>query len=151
MTATYHAAVGATLAAAISNPIVGIPVALLSHIVCDLIPHWDVGTHMTKKKTKRIFWESLLDVVLSIIVTFFLIFYIFPNTNLFYAFFMAFTAQFFDWITAPYYILNWKFRPFTWFYQFQSGTNTKLDKPLGIIIPTVIVLLLIFFTKFIVG
>jgi hypothetical protein len=41
MTATNHALTGAALAFLISVPAVALPVAFLSHFVCDAIPHYD--------------------------------------------------------------------------------------------------------------
>jgi hypothetical protein len=40
MTATNHALTGAIIGLAIGNPIIALPVALLSHFVCDAIPHY---------------------------------------------------------------------------------------------------------------
>jgi len=43
MTLTAHALVGAALAASFSNPAIGIPLAVISHPILDMIPHWDFG------------------------------------------------------------------------------------------------------------
>jgi hypothetical protein len=40
MTATNHALTGAAIAFLIGNPLVAIPAALLSHFVCDALPHY---------------------------------------------------------------------------------------------------------------
>lgn len=42
MTATNHALTGAFIGIAIGNPWIAIPAALLSHFVCDAIPHFGV-------------------------------------------------------------------------------------------------------------
>jgi len=71
MTATGHAVMGVALAAAIPNPWIGIPIAIISHIACDAFPHWDTGTNMqmnNKKSTKtrsRFVIESFIDLFLS--------------------------------------------------------------------------------------
>lgn len=52
MTATGHAIMGTALAAAIPNPYLGIPIAILSHIACDAFPHWDTGTNMPMNNPK---------------------------------------------------------------------------------------------------
>ncbi|MBI2012734.1 hypothetical protein HYS90_02270, partial [Candidatus Curtissbacteria bacterium] len=49
MTATAHALIGASIAAKITNPYLGIPLAIISHFVADLIPHWDAGTNHREK------------------------------------------------------------------------------------------------------
>jgi len=43
MTATNHALTGAVVALAIKQPILAIPLALASHFVIDMIPHFDAG------------------------------------------------------------------------------------------------------------
>jgi hypothetical protein len=40
MTATNHALTGAVIGLVIQNPLAAIPAALLSHLVCDAIPHF---------------------------------------------------------------------------------------------------------------
>lgn len=42
MTAANHALTGAFVATAIKQPVLAVPVAFLSHFVCDAIPHFDV-------------------------------------------------------------------------------------------------------------
>ena len=41
MTGLNHALTGALVAAAIDEPAIALPAALLSHFVIDMIPHWD--------------------------------------------------------------------------------------------------------------
>jgi hypothetical protein len=41
MTVTNHAVTGALVAVAIHNPWIGLPAALASHFVIDVIPHWN--------------------------------------------------------------------------------------------------------------
>ncbi len=41
MTAPNHALTGALIGLSISNPLVSLPLALVSHFVCDMIPHYD--------------------------------------------------------------------------------------------------------------
>ena len=135
MTATGHAVIGVAIAATISNPIIAIPVALGSHLLADLFPHWDAGTNRSKKSKDRFFVEAAADVILSLAVTFFLVIYLFPQTDLFYAYIIVFFAQFFDWITAPYLFFKID-KPgiFKWFYEFQKKHfDTRLDKPWGVI------------------
>lgn len=43
MTATNHALTGAAIGLIIGNPYIALPVALLSHFVCDAIPHFRVA------------------------------------------------------------------------------------------------------------
>jgi len=135
MTATAHAVIGTVIAASIPNPIIAIPLALASHLVADLFPHWDPGTNRQNKSKQRFFFEGFLDVAFSLIITFLLVFFLFPQTNLIYAYIIVFAAQFFDWATAPYLFFKIENPPiFKWFYTFQKKYfDNKLDKPWGII------------------
>lgn len=134
MTATGHAVIGVAIAAVFPNPIIAIPLALGSHVLADLFPHWDAGTNKDKKSKDRFFKEAVVDVLLSIIITFVLVTFLFPETSLLYAYLIVFAAQFLDWAMAPYVFFKIKRPPiFKWCYEFQSNFNTKLDKPWGII------------------
>src|SRR5438067_1343309 len=93
VTATSHAIIGTVIAAKIGNPALGIPLAILSHVLADLFPHWDFGTHKDKKKPLRFIIESILDVLAGFLVAYLLITWLFPATNLLYAFIMVIAAQ----------------------------------------------------------
>lgn len=53
MTATNHAMTGALVAAAISRPAIGLPLALLSHFAADALPHWDYYGRAKRPRAKR--------------------------------------------------------------------------------------------------
>lgn len=144
MTATGHAVIGVVIAATIPNPVIAIPLALGSHVLADLFPHWDAGTNRSKKTKDRFMMEAIVDVTLSIAITFFLVTYLFPQTDLLYAYLIVFAAQFFDWASAPYVFFKIK-TPyiFEWFYHFQKKFDNRLDKPWGIIGQVAILILLI--------
>jgi len=147
MTATGHAVIGTVIAASISNPVVAIPLALFSHLVADLFPHWDPGTNRSKKSKERFLAEGFLDVLLSLIITFLLVVFLFQETDLVYAYVIVFFAQFFDWATAPYLFFKIE-KPgvFKWFYEFQKKYfDNKLDKPWGIIGQVIALVALVLF------
>lgn len=134
MTATGHAIIGTVIAAKIGNPALAIPIAVASHIAADLFPHWDPGTNRESKSYDRFFKDGVVDVLCSFLVTFLLISFIFPQTNVIYAYIVVFAAQFFDWASAPYVFFKVKNPPiFQWFYRFQKTFDNRLDKPWGII------------------
>lgn len=147
MTATGHAVIGAVIAAKIGNPALAIPIALLSHVVADAFPHWDTATNARKKLRSRLFIDSVIDVCISIIISYLLFTTIFPGTNLLYGYSMVFLAQFLDWATAPYYFFRIKVPPFTWSYQLQKKFDNRLDKPWGIILQVGVLLLLVSIAK----
>lgn len=147
MTATGHAIIGTVIAAKIGDPVLAVPIAFVSHIAADLVPHWDFGTHKDTKTKWRLTIESTADVLFSYLLSFLLIIFLFPQTNILYGFFIVFIAQLLDWATTFYMFLDLKYPPFSWIYQFSKITNTKLDKPWGIIIPFAIVSGLIVIAK----
>ena len=58
MTATNHALTGALIAAVVPNPVVGLPLALLSHFVLDALPHF--GAHTVAKPSSKEFRAILI-------------------------------------------------------------------------------------------
>lgn len=145
MTATSHAVIGAVIAAKIGNPLLAIPIAFASHLIADRIPHWDPATNIKKKGKERLLLDSFIDVSLSFALAYLITYYFFPETNISYMFLIVVCSQFFDWLTAPYYFFNIKFAPFYLSYKFQKLFDRKLDKPWGIAIQAVVVLIILLF------
>ncbi|HMS22161.1 MAG TPA: hypothetical protein PKA38_00160 [Candidatus Levybacteria bacterium] len=153
MTATGHALVATILIAKFNNPYIGLPLAFASHFVCDIIPHWDAGTHHAEKTKKRLFYEASLDVIISVIVSILVYTYVFGQTNYLYLFTAIFLSQLPDWLTAPYFILNIKDPLVGWskyVYKLQHAMNVRLDKPWGILtqVGAIILLYLLLFRIF---
>ncbi|EKD79843.1 MAG: hypothetical protein ACD_40C00283G0001 [uncultured bacterium] len=48
MLSISHAVTGAFIATKVNNPLLSIPLILLTHYLEDAVPHWDVGTGMSK-------------------------------------------------------------------------------------------------------
>lgn len=147
MTATGHALIGTIIAAKIPDPNLAVPLALLSHLAADVLPHWDSGTHGRKKNGNRLFKEAAIDVVAGFILSYLVIILFFPQTNLIYALAIILAAQAFDWVTAPYYIFRMKSPIFTWCYRLQKIFHNTLDKPWGIVTQVATVVILLFLAK----
>ena len=147
MTATGHAVIGAVIAAKITNPLLAIPIALISHYAADIFPHWDAGTNSNKKTKQQLTKEAIIDVLVGFALAYGILFWLFPQTNLFYAFFIIIIAQLPDWLTMPYYFFNIKSKFFVWNYKLQKRFNSKLDKPWGIINQVGILALLVYLAK----
>ena len=67
MLSISHAATGAFLAAKLHNPLLYIPVVLISHYIEDWVLHWDVGTGLsngTRKKSTAFILE-IFDILLA--------------------------------------------------------------------------------------
>jgi hypothetical protein len=147
MTATGHALIGTVIAAKVGNPVLAIPIAVASHFLADALPHWDTGTNKQKKSKRLFFIESVLDVILGFVLSWLLITWIFPTTNLSYAFLIIIMAQLPDWLTAPYLFFNMKFFPFTNIYHIQKKFDTRLGLPWGFVNQVAAILALIVFSR----
>ena len=149
MTATGHAVIGVVIASGVSNPVIGIPLAIVSHLAADAFPHWDVATNVKKKSRERLFLDSAIDVFLSFFLSYLLIHFFFPKIDLLYAFAMVFAAQLLDWTTMPYYFFGIKLPPFTWSYRLQKKFDNSLDKPWGIIWQVAVLMFLVYYATLI--
>lgn len=151
MTATSHAVLGTVIAAKIGNPALAVPIAIISHLAADAIPHWDVATHRGKKDIKKLILDLFLDVLLSFALSFVLLSLLFPKTNLSYAFLIIIASQLLDWLTGPYYLFDYLFNihppPFSWFYRLQKKFDHQLDKPWGIITQVGVIILVLILAK----
>lgn len=67
MLSISHAVTGAFIAVKVGNPVLAIPLILLSHYLEDAVPHWDAGTGLTKgvKTPKQAFQHEIIDLVLA--------------------------------------------------------------------------------------
>lgn len=131
MTATGHAVIGTIIAAKIGNPYLAAPLALVSHMLADMFPHWDTATNRRKKSKQRIFIDTIFDVLVGFLISYLMIQFLFPKTDLLYTFVIVIISQSPDWLMAPYYFFHMKI--FKWMYDLQKKFDSSLDKPWGII------------------
>lgn len=73
MTATNHAVFGALTVAVVSNPVIGLPLAILSHFALDALPHF--GAYSVASPTSREFkaihaTDAFLATTFILLVTF---------------------------------------------------------------------------------
>jgi hypothetical protein len=136
MTATAHALIGASIAAKVTNPFLAIPIAILSHFVADLVPHWDAGTNHKKKSMNRLKIEAMADVLLGFILAF-SIFGRFVDPV--YLFVLIIAAQLPDWLEAPSSMFNIKIPPFTWLDWLGHKLQSRMQLPWGLVTQVVIV------------
>ena len=137
VTATAHALVGGAIASSVHNPALGISLALLSHPLLDMVPHWDFGKGWRQKSKSFFLAEGVFDLAVGLFASY-LIFgqYI----NLTYFLVVVFASLFFDLMMTPYWFLKWKFPPFSWAYKFGSSTNGDAPLPWGIVTQLVAVI-----------
>lgn len=67
MLSISHAVTGAFIAVKVGNPYLAIPLILLSHYLEDAVPHWDVGTGLTKgvKSPSAALKHEIVDLFLA--------------------------------------------------------------------------------------
>lgn len=73
MTATNHAVMGSLIVAAVANPVIGLPLALLSHFVLDSLPHFGahtVANPRSKEFRAIITTDAFLTISFMIVITF---------------------------------------------------------------------------------
>ena len=146
MTATSHALIGASLASIITNPIIGIPVAITSHFAADLVPHWDAGTNHRQKSALRLKVEATLDVLLGFALVL-ILFRTQTLANPVYMFSMVIAAQLPDWLEAPSWMFNFKVPPFSWMDWIGHKLQSRMQLPWGLVTQVVTVGLLIIFAQ----
>ena len=130
MTATAHALVGGTIAAATTgNPALGLTLCALSHPILDMIPHWDFGFGWKKKDKKILFLQASGDLLFGIVVTFL---FFGKVVDPLYLSLCILISESWDILQMPYLLWGWKY-PFSYFYEFGHNTNGKASLPWGII------------------
>ena len=145
MTATAHALIGGAIAASVSNPSLGLPLAALSHPIVDMIPHWDFGWGWKKKTKIKLFIQSSFDLIFGITITFLIFGRYTDNLYLISAIFLS---EVWDILQMPYLLWGWRF-PFSIFYKFQHEINGQAKLPWGIITQAATVGGLVFALRFV--
>lgn len=125
MLETPHAILGATIATAIPNPTISLPLAFVSHFILDMVPHWNphINTEINTygKLTNRTFLIIGLDVVLALTTT------ILISKSNPYAYIGSFLAILPDAVEAPYFIWGWKNKFLTIWMKFQKAIQSDTN------------------------
>lgn len=144
MTATSHALIGASLAAKIANPVLGIPIAIASHFAADLVPHWDAGTNHRNKSALRLKAEAALDVLLGFALVA-ILFRSLAFEKPVYLLAMVISAQLPDWLEAPSSMFNFQVPPFSWLDWLGHKLQWRMQLPWGLVTQVVVVGLIVLF------
>jgi len=66
-----HVIIGATIAKAIPNPLVSIPLAFLSHFLLDMIPHAQAPTGEGYRPNNKTYIVVVIDIIASLVFLYF--------------------------------------------------------------------------------
>src|SRR3990172_8220989 len=110
---TPHVLVGAAIAMNIPNPVIAIPLALGSHFVLELVPHWNPHLNTEVKKYGRVTRNSfiivLADAMLALVSGLYIASMVLPDTTHFLTIILAcFFSVLPDVVEAPYFFLGIK-------------------------------------------
>lgn len=113
MLETPHVAVAAAIAYTIPNPLIAIPLALGSHFILEIVPHWNPHLNTEMRTFGRISPTStrliVFDAVAALLLGFFVAFRVLPDsTHFLVILFACFAGVFPDVLEAPYYFLKVK-------------------------------------------
>jgi hypothetical protein len=148
MLSISHAVTGAFIAVKIGNPVLAIPLILLSHYLEDAVPHWDAGTGLGNgsKTRKMAIKHGLIDLALAGIIV--LIFYptnLFPLNNFILApaIYGAFFGLLPDFLESPRNFL--KYEP--WFLKplnrFHHSFHHSIPRMIDGLFPQILLLILL--------
>lgn len=124
MITTPHLLTGALIGVTLKDPIIAIPIALGSHVILDMVPHYDFPDHK-KADTKKVFLYHSLDILLGIS----LIYYFLHDTgNLPYIFLIVFIADLPDIFTKLRFVFKNNF--FKKFQELHESIQPKVNSKL---------------------
>lgn len=131
MTTTAHLLTGAALATKVTDPALGIPLALASHYLGDLLPHWDPGADYKKRSrlTNFILFSSEAALAFGLILFLFL-----DKVNSTYLLTMMIAAILPDILELPYLFEIKPLIPFfDWHVKIQHFFHRKAPFPFGLL------------------
>lgn len=126
-----HAVVGAAIAVKVSNPALALPLALASHFVLDLIPHWNphLNREIAKygKITKQTKVILVFDVIASLCAGFYIASTALPDTNRFGVIIVgALFGVLPDLAEAPYFLIGSRNKWLKKLVRFQSSIQLNV-------------------------
>ena len=131
MTATHHALTGAAIGLIVGQPILAIPLALVSHFILDAIPHFAFSTDGEKVLRTKLFRNYL---IVEALLCFLIVCFLFASqpTNWLLAAICAFVAASPDFLHINKYIKKVRGQEWKqgWFSKFAVGIQW-FQRPIG--------------------
>lgn len=130
MTFIAHAVIGATIAYKINNPYLAGSLSVISHFLCDMIPHWDLGTFWRNRPKIITGILAIIETVIAVLGTYIVFNKLVPSASLLMI--SIFFSLVPDWLEAPYFMFKKAPKFFYYVYKFQSYVHMRLKAPAGI-------------------
>lgn len=134
---TPHVIVGAAIATKIPNPLIALPMALMSHFILEKVPHWNPHLNTEKEKHGKVTTRStqivVLDASLALLSGSLIAFRGYPNYQSMTIILLASLFSILpDLIEAPYFFLKYD-RPWVrkWI-KFQKSLQEDASPALGL-------------------
>lgn len=140
-----HTIVGAAIALKVGNPALAIPLALASHFIGDLVPHWNPHLNSEIKEKGRISKRTTLfvavDTMASLVSGFVIASRVLPDTTYFVTILAtSFAAVAPDVVEAPYFFFGIKSKLIDKLLKFQKSIqNDKYPPIVGVICQVLVI------------
>ena len=132
MTSISHALIGAAIASRVHDPVSAGAIAFATHFLCDMIPHWDLGTNWRLRPKAVTGALAVGETLIAVFGTYFLFASIIAEH---FTLIVAIVASLIpDWSEAPYYLLMpHSPKVFYYLYKIQSYLHERLAAPWGVV------------------
>lgn len=138
MLETPHVAVGMAIATTIPNPLISIPLALTSHFLLDMTPHWNPHLNTETKKYGHLTNRTLLIIGLDLACATLLTIYFGRGNNLFYLCALASILP--DLIEAPYFLIGTRNKFLKFWIKFQKSIQVDANLFWGLLTQILVLL-----------
>lgn len=138
-----HTVVGAVIATKIGNPALALPLALTSHFVLDLVPHWNPHLNTELAKYGKVTWQTRtlvwIDVVVSLAVGLYISTLKLPDlSGVTIVVLGALMGVLPDLIESPHFFLGLRWKPIENLIKFQKSIQNDTGLVFGLATQVVI-------------
>lgn len=151
MLETPHVLVATAIASKIPNPLLAIPLALMSHFILEKVPHWNPHLNSETEKygqpTKQSTIITAIDSTLALMTGSYFAFRVLPDVNHALTILAAcFFSVLPDVVEAPYFFLNYREKIIKRWILWQKSIQADWPVLPGLLTQLVIALAAIYFT-----
>lgn len=150
MLLTPHTFAGIAIAALISNPIVAVPLAFISHFILDKTPHWDFYSN-TQKEERLKGWRPLavmadlvVGVAVGLIATLYFLWVVKDSTLALTSFLSGIAAVLPDILEGPYIFMDKEPKILSYMTNIQRKLQFQAPLPWGILTQLLVIAISIY-------